>query len=324
MSRYILQSHETGTAKNGNPWLRLGLMDKKGAIKAMVWNYTSLPQDIQDAVFNNGIGKVFDVSGDVEQFNNENQIKVNTLRLSPDQTIIDLLPSVDHDYQQLKEFCKYLIESIPDEKVKEITKLILYADDIWSDYITKVAGKVNHHAVVGGLLAHSVGVATSALQLSNFYTDLNRSLIIAGGLIHDVGKCRVYTNFEEGLDYNDDGKFFDHIVLGINILHEKTRDLGPEYLDTIKQLEHIIVSHHEKLEWGSPVEPRTIEARIIARCDNIDAFMDVAHTTFKNATELGFTSPSNRMAGRELFVSNPNVNKPYYRIPNIGNNNSQG
>lgn len=323
MSRYILQSQETGVAVNGNPWIRLEVLDKKGRIKAMLFNYTSLPQDIQDSLLN-GVGKVFDISGDIEQFNNENQIKVKTVKLSADQSVLDLLPSVDHDYQQLQDFCRFLVDSIQDEKIKEITKRVLFNEEIWSAFITKVAGKANHHAVVGGLLAHSVGVATAALQLSNFYSDINRSRVVAGGLLHDIGKCKVYTNFEEGLDYNDDGRMFDHIVLGINILNEYTRDLDESYRDEIKQLEHIIVSHHGQLAYGSPVEPNTAEAKVVSVCDGLDAYMDVFHTTSKNAEQVGYNKPATKMIWRDVYVNQPGVQTPYFRIPNVGSKQIQG
>ena len=297
--------------------MRLTVTDKMGDIKAMMFNYTSLPQQIQDSL-EEPQGKVFEITGDIDQFNGENQIKVKTISLSPDQSVQDLIPAIDHNYEQLQKVCKGLVGSIANEKYRTIVEKILYSPDIWELFISKVAGYTMHHSKYGGLLQHSVGVAMASRQLAQLYPDIDMSLVVAGSLLHDIGKCYCYTNFEEGLDYTDDGKFFDHIVLGIKILYDKTRDLDASYENELKQIEHIIVSHHGKLEFGSPKQPVTIEAEIVNKCDGLDAYMEVANNTIQAAETAGFNKGFTKFLPRELYVHQTREARyPYYNVPNI-------
>lgn len=317
MSRYICKSKETGVATNGNPWLRLTVTDKMGDIKAMMFNYTSLPQALQD-VLESPQGKVFEITGDIDQFNGENQIKVKTINLSDNQDVKDLIPAIDHDYEQLQNVCKKLVSSIQSDKYRVITEKVLFAPDIWELFITKVAGYTMHHSKFGGLLQHSVGVAMASRQLAQLYPDIDISLVLSGALLHDIGKCYCYTNFEDGLDYTDDGKLFDHIVLGIKILYDKTKDLDDTYKQELEQIEHIIVSHHGQLQFGSPKEPVTIEAKVVSMCDGLDAFMEVANNTVQAAEQIGFNKGFSKFIRNELYVHELKEQRyPYYNIPGV-------
>jgi 3'-5' exoribonuclease len=126
-----------------------------------------------------------------------------------------------------------------------------------------------HHAYIGGLLEHIVSLCRICEFASLAYSWVNRDILLAGALLHDIGKIREL-QYATSLDYSDEGKLIGHINFGVQMLRAKlaTRPIPP---DTAMQIEHVILSHHGSKELGSPVEPCTAEAIVFCQLDNLDA-----------------------------------------------------
>lgn len=314
MARYIISTIETGVATNGNPWMRFYLLDSLGTQKAMLWNYTSLPNSTLEGL---KPGKVVDVTGDLGSFNDESQLKIKTISVSENQNVVDLIPTTQFDHVKLQEEFIALVEEIENENIKALVKGCLFTEKEYNLFVSKPAAKYYHHAHHGGLLEHSVGVCRASLSIANHYVDVDKSLLIGGSLLHDMGKMFEQGDYTTGMEYTDDGKFLGHIMLGVNHLDKVAMSLNLQ--DTVERmlLEHIITSHHGSSDKGSPIPPQFIEAQIVHQCDYLDAYAKVYHDTVQSTEELGWTSPITKFInnGRPVYIHrNSEQGTPYYNL----------
>lgn len=164
------------------------------------------------------------------------------------------------------EFLEY-INSVQDKTIEQLLNALVekYEDKIKSS----PAGKSVHHNYVGGLLEHIVEMLNLSEVICKLYPEANKNIVIAGIMFHDIGKIREL--FVDGfrIDYTAEGKLIGHIPLGLKIFNEIEQGVLKE--NTKLQIEHIILSHHYTLEFGSPVTPRTIEAVIVSKIDDLSS-----------------------------------------------------
>lgn len=192
-----------------------------------------------------------------------------------------------------------MIESVNSEHLKNLLTTVFDKNgEIYRLFLKSTAASNNHHVGVGGLLFHTISVAKLALDISSNYPEVNRDMVLAGALLHDIGKIYSYTS-GPGFEYTDKGKLENHIVIGIQIL---TKEIGmmenfPEDLEMI--LIHIVSSHHGALEFGSPVIPKIPEAVVVHFADEIDAKMRTLVDAL-NITETGWTDKI-QFLGTEFF-----------------------
>lgn len=167
-----------------------------------------------------------------------------------------------------------LIGSVEDERIKELLEQFFSDKEFLSKFKSSPAAKSRHHAYLGGLLEHSLNVARLCEKLGSFY-NLNRNLLIAGALLHDIGKMREYEIKRGAIDISEEGKLIGHIVIGEEEIRnrikkaEEKAEKFPEEL--ILKLLHIVISHHGELENGSPKEPKFPEALAVYLCDLADS-----------------------------------------------------
>lgn len=175
---------------------------------------------------------------------------------------------------------KSYIDKIDDEDIKE---LVVYLYNTYNDKLTIWPAAVSaHHNYKHGLIQHLCNVARQAIIVATCYTDISMDLVIAGALLHDIGKLYEYT--EDG-KISDLGKYRDHISCGQLMIHEAYNKLGCKVDEKdINRLLHIIISHHGKLEWGSPKTPVCKEAFIVHQADYIDANMFILHDSYKRVS----------------------------------------
>ncbi len=166
-----------------------------------------------------------------------------------------------------------LIDLINDSSLKLFLSQVF--KDLLPEYRKTPAAVRHHHVRIGGLLEHSVNVAQIVEWLSNLHIlgDMNKDIAIAGALLHDIGKLDTYKSDNYSFSMTHKGKMFDHIVLGIQRFQKLAEkyNLAPEFTDEIV---HIIASHHGKKEWGSPIEPKTLEAIVVHHADVLEAQVD--------------------------------------------------
>lgn len=193
------------------------------------------------------------------------------INLTSDKKLIDKPQEVDIEKMETK--LNQLIEMISNKSLKLFTKYAI--EKVHDKFIIWPAAVNVHHNIKGGLLLHSVNVAKNAYFLSKLYSDIDVDLVIMSALLHDIGKIFEYT---EDAEISELGQYADHITLGLNYI-TKCNNECENILDTrtYNHLYHIILSHHGKLEWGSPRTPATKEAFIVHQADYIDTNMYIYH-----------------------------------------------
>lgn len=257
-------------SKNG-PFWKLGLTDATGVIEAKIWS----PLSTQVGELTTGIFVL--INGWAKIYNNSLQVNVNSCSPLPQesQTELDLanfIPASPYDrdemFAALKMAC---MEEFVHAPWRKLVTSVLKDPEIQKAFSTSPAAKSMHHAYIGGLLEHTLGVFKLCRSLCDLYPELDRQTLLAGALFHDLGKIR---EFSSGLinDYTDEGRLIGHMSLGLELLQPFLAKSGlEEHLQ--QHLKHLILSHHGLHEYGAPCLPQTTEAFILHYADNIDAKM---------------------------------------------------
>jgi len=261
--------------KNGKPYLNLKLMDRTGLVEARVWERaTHWVQAFEKLDY-------IQIKGNVTSFQNHLQVNLHEIiKLDPQQIdSTDFLPHTSQDvskmYEELLHLCR---DELKNPWVKKLILNILEDSELAPLFKKSPAAKSNHHGWVGGLLEHVLQLCKLGRDVLKHYPQINGDLVIAGLILHDFGKIEEITT-DRYFDYTDKGHLVGHLIISVEILIKKTAQI-PDFPEKIlHHLEHIILSHHGHLEYGSPKEPMTQEALMVHHLDNMDsklqAFEDV-------------------------------------------------
>ncbi|MFV0503023.1 MAG: 3'-5' exoribonuclease YhaM family protein [Lachnospirales bacterium] len=274
---FMCKDKQSLKSRNGKTYFSLKLQDKTGTIDAKVWDLT---KDIQSFEKND----VIKIDGTSLSYQNDIQIKVVKIRKSEDGEYdpTDLIPATKENIDEMyNKFISY-IDTISNDKVKEMLLNIFVHDSVISQAIkTHSAAKSMHHNYLGGLLEHTLGIVEICNFLANQYSSVNRDVLIASAMLHDVGKVYELSSFPEN-DYTDIGQLLGHLIIGIELVtyeSKKIESFPKEYKNLIK---HCLVAHHGELEYGSPKKPATLEAYLLHMADNIDAKSKMYLTAIEN------------------------------------------
>ena len=278
----LISSLQRGTTNSGSPYLTLVLQDSSKAIDAKLWDVKpELEKQLE-------VGKVYEFELEVIKYKNNLQAKV--LKVLP-------LPQADikmEDYvfrspvskDSLRSAFQEGISMIDNENIARIVSdaLNYYANDV---YEYPAAARI-HHNFIGGLATHTAGMLKVALALCNIYPSVNRDYLIAGVLLHDLGKIEELTS-PVVTEYTTAGKLLGHISIMDARLLQIGKDLGLEDSEELLLLRHMILSHHGQYEYGSPVRPETLEAELLNLIDNIDARVNTIDKALSETKEGEFT-----------------------------------
>jgi len=264
---YLVKSKRKSTTKQGKTYLDLELQDKTGIIKAKVWD------DADRADEECRRGDVIKVEAVVEEFNRALQLKVKRLRRAePEEAdLAELLPATDKDPGAMLQGLRERIAAVQNPHLHQLLDLFFADHDFVEKLSVSAAARNLHHGFRGGLLEHIYAMVRIADWLvENIYPALDRDLVLAGTILHDVGKI-TELNSDLEISYTREGFLQGHISLGLIMIHDQARTLPDFPPELLLHLEHIVLSHHGEHEWGSPVLPATPEAMLIHHVDNLDA-----------------------------------------------------
>jgi 3'-5' exoribonuclease len=282
-SFFLVLAKQQRTTKTNKPYLNLILGDKSGQLEGRVWT----PEDPRIAK-DFGKGDVIKARGSVSRFDDRLQMKVDQLRLAmPDEIDrTDLLPSTTCDIAELWKQLTDFIESFTDPDLKLLLATILADPKLSSAYREAPAAKQLHHAWLGGLLEHVISLLKLADRVAAHYPMLHRDLLLTGVILHDIGKL-YELSWEVGFDYTVEGLLLGHIQIGSALVEKSIASLPhfPPHLKTL--VLHMILSHHGKLEFGSPKLPMIPEALVLNFVDDLDAKMQAISTEFDKALREG-------------------------------------
>lgn len=262
----MINKFEMKTAKNGRPYLSLELRDTSAILPAKMWDrYEHISNELAE-------GKIVKVAGNIEEFNGAPQIKIEKIRYAEENDNVfpeDFLPKSKRSIGVMIQELDNLISSVKNPFITQLLKKIFENENL-KKYSRTPAGKGWHHAYIHGLLEHTLEIARICELMCDIHPEIKRDLLIAGALLHDFGKTEELTS-ETNFDYTDKGKLLGHIVIGAMQIERVAASIQnfPEELKN--QLIHLVLSHQGKLEFASPVEPKTLEAIVLYQADELSA-----------------------------------------------------
>lgn len=251
--------------RTGEPYLLLRLADRTGEVGAVLWEGAELAaRDI-------ALGDVVKVQGVLGTYHDEPQFTVNRIRkVAPEEVRLeDYLPQTEADLGVLEARLREAVADMAEPSLKRLLEDLLADPAFLDPFRTAPAATHIHHAVLGGLLEHTVSVVRLCRLLAEHYPVLDRDLLCAGAILHDVGKIREL-RWDRRFDYTDSGRLLGHIALGTLLVEERIRAIPDFPAQVAMRLLHCILSHHGELEWGSPKRPKTLEALVLHAAENLD------------------------------------------------------
>lgn len=278
---YLCKKKNSLTAKNGRAYESLVLQDKTGIVDAKIWD----PGSVGIEEF--GDMDYVDIVGEVTVYQKKLQLNVKRARkckegeYDPQDYVPVTKKSITDMYKEMTQiantvrnpyFRKLIIAFFIDDK--EFIKQFKHSS----------AAKTVHHGFLGGLLEHTLGVMKICDFFSRQYPFLNHDLLVTAALFHDIGKTRELSRFPMN-DYTDEGQLIGHIVIGVEMIDEKIKEI-PGFPPTLaNELRHCILAHHGELEFGSPKKPALAEAAALNFADNADAKLEIFRELFETKTE---------------------------------------
>jgi len=262
----LLTNYSVKSTKTGKEYLDLELRDESLMISAKMWS------NFESFVSNAKIGTVIKVLGSMDEFNNQPQIKIERIRLAKSDDNVnptDFLPKSKRPLKEMETELADRINVLSNQHLRKLLELIFTGEN-FTKYKTVPAGKAWHHAYISGLIEHTLEIVKICDLMCDIHPEINRELIIAGAILHDFGKIEEL-EIEKGFDYTDKGKLVGHIVIVANII-EKTANKIEGFPEELKNhLLHLVLSHQGKLEFASPVVPKTLEAIVLYHADELSA-----------------------------------------------------
>lgn len=285
---YFCKHRQSAVTKNGKPYESIILQDKTGTIDAKVWDPN-----------NPGIGEYdtldyIEVYGDVTSFQGSLQVNIKRIRVCREGEYIpaDYLPVSSKDIGAMHGELLDLIKSIRNPYLKQLLESFFVKDEKFTKaFQSSSAAKTVHHGFVGGLLEHTLGVAKLCDYYCTAYPILKRDLLLTAAMCHDIGKIKEISPFPEN-DYTDDGQLLGHIVMGAQMVAEHAAKIEGFPHNLLTEIQHCILAHHGKYEYGSPKLPALIEALALNYADDTDAkletFKEILENNSENTGWLGY------------------------------------
>ncbi|MFZ1084986.1 MAG: HD domain-containing protein [Terracidiphilus sp.] len=282
-SFFLVLLKQQRTTKSNKPYLNLILGDKTGQLEGRIWEPGD-PRIAKD--FERG--DVVKARGSASRFDDRLQMKVDQLRVALPHEVdkTDLMPSTTQDIGVLWRALLSFVATFQNADLKLLLTTLLTDPELAAAFREAPAAKQLHHAWLGGLLEHVVSLLTLADRVAPHYPLLDRDLLLTGVILHDIGKVRELS-WEIGFEYTVEGALLGHIQMGV-ALAERTMDSLPNFPPKLKTLVlHMILSHHGKLEFGSPKLPMIPEALALSFIDDLDAKMQAIQNEFDKCIREG-------------------------------------
>ena len=263
---FVLFEKILSQKRDGKNFLNITLSDKTGMIKGVVWD------DVDGITAGTTSGDFVHVNGHVGEYRGALQVVIKKMGSVPADRIdsADFLPQTPRDIEGMFDRLSRITDSIKTEYLKRLVEAFWKDEAFVRKFKTAPAAKKMHHAYIGGLLEHTLSMASLADKIAGHYSGVDRDLLIVGAIFHDIGKIDEF-EYRFKIDYSDKGRLLNHIVIGLKMVDEKLSEIEQFPEDQALMLKHMIVSHHGAREFGSPEPPKIIEAVLLNYIDEIDS-----------------------------------------------------
>ncbi len=307
-SFFLVAAISARDRKPSGQYLALTLADKSGQFEARMWD------DFASALETCAAGCYVKVQGQISKYQGKFQITLSKLRLAAASEIdtADFVPTTQYDIPSMAAELRSYVEAFSNPHLRRLVLAFLDDPTLGPAFLEAPAAKRLHHAWIGGLLEHVLHLVRLCLATAPFYPEVDPDLLLTGAILHDIGKVRELS-WGSTFDYTLEGQLIGHISIAQRLLQEKITALDaatpaepfPPQLRLL--VEHMILSHHGKLEFGSPKLPMTPEAMLLSALDDLEAKFQALRNEFATATASG-RSPSEptdwvRSMDRALFNS---------------------
>lgn len=279
LSLFLVRAKEIRSSnRTGTSWLHLDLVDRTGTICGKMWeNFAALAETFER-------DDVVHIRGRVKVYRGEKELTLEQIRpaLEPEYDLADFLPHTRHDIGQLYAELRYAIAAMKNPWLQRLLTLVVEDPAIEPKLKRAPAAMTMHHAFIGGLLEHVHSLVGLGRAVAAHYPELDADLLLAGIVLHDIGKTEELT-YVRGVEYTTEGRLLGHIMIGAAMVREKIRGIAgfPAPLATL--VEHMILSHHGALEFGSPSVPHVREAVALHFLDDMDSKMAAMRSTLEAA-----------------------------------------
>jgi 3'-5' exoribonuclease len=299
---FMVKEMSRAETRSGNPYLIMTLMDRSGEIAGRLWENA-------DAMISMcGTGNLLQVTAQAQSYRGSLQLKIDSVRqINKDKDEVDFTLFLQTSKKNTEEMARAiysLASSVQNSFYKKLLLAFFEDSTFFKKFQRAPAAKSMHHAYLGGLLEHTLAVSQLAEMLAGFYPSLDRDLLLTGALLHDIGKTKEFAFETYPFDYTNKGRLMGHLVLGAEMIQDIINSLPgfPEDLST--RLQHIVLSHHGRYEFGSPCLPMVGEAFVLNFLDDLDAKLNFIGRLEEQAPEPGFQWTNfQRTLDRFLFVN---------------------
>ena len=310
------------TTKNGGLYIHTVLADATGQLLGRMWNAS---QEIFDAIPEGGF---LCIRGRVESYQGNPQFIIDGVRAVDEGSFdpSDFLPATERDVTAMWKELKKILRNIKNPDLLALVSLFIKDEQFVAGFQRAPAAVAFHHAWLGGLLEHTLNLLRLALNICPLYPRVSQDLVLAGLLLHDAGKVSELA-YESNFEYTNEGQLLGHITQAVLWIREKCaqieRETGRPFPPDIEMaLEHIILAHHGKYEFGSPRLPATAEAFMIHYLDNLDAKLSMVFEAIDSDPDSK-SNWTSYVRALETRVFKPDVMGIRPTEPETGTNNPQ-
>ena len=293
---YLIFEMAKAVARDGRPFIRMVLSDEGKLINGIMFEATKLSFDPQK-------GDIVTIQALLQSYNNQPQLKIMEMEFVSRQGSLAFLPKSKNDPALMAEELKgLLLKHVTDEWLSAVVERFYDDKEVYDSFLMMPAAKGMHHAYIHGLLEHTLGACRLGVDTAGLYPYINKSLLLTGALLHDVGKV-LELDYSSAFEYTDEGRLLGHLMQGYTIVSGYIESIPGFPVPLRQELLHLIASHHGELEFGSPQVPKTAEALLLHFIDDLDAKLNAFSIVLeKDGVEPGGWSGYDRLLERQVFL----------------------
>lgn len=275
-AQFLVTAKEVRQKKTGEPYLSLQLADKTGELEAKMWDNVAEVMDTFDR------DHFVKVKGLLQIYQKRAQFTIHRLRRLEEHEVdfSDYFPCASRDVDEMFTELRAIISGLQNQYLRALLNAVFDDAAFAIPFKMAPAAKSIHHACRGGLLEHVLSLCSLAKMTAGHYQYVDVDLVLTGAILHDIGKIDELT-YARSFGYSTEGQLLGHIIIGLRMVSDKMRSI-PDFPPKLRTLvEHLIISHHGELEFGSPKVPSFPEALLLHHLDNLDSKMEAMRTALK-------------------------------------------
>jgi 3'-5' exoribonuclease len=313
---FLVLSKEIRQKKTGEPYLSLHLADKTGEVEAKMWDNVA---EVMNTFDRDDFVKV---KGLVQVYQNRSQFTIHRIRRVEEHEVdlADFFPCSEREPEEMYRELRGVISGMQNPHLRALLESVFDDAPTAALYKMAPAAKTIHHACRGGLIEHVLSMCTLARFTAAHYKDIDLDLLLTGVILHDIGKIEELT-YARSFGYSAAGQLLGHIILGLRLLSAKFEKL-PQFPPKLRMLvEHLILSHHGELAFGSPKVPEFAEAVLLHHLDNMDSKMETVRNALYRDRSVegeftGWVAPLERvLLKKERFLLEVKTETPAALVP---------